>query len=110
VRVLKSSEHWRRWAAIERGERAVAGSVTPSTDSRGRHATFVPQCFMIKVVDPYFKVEMERLRAELVVAQRRTVLAFSPGSVLEGRSLGRLLAAHKKESRILLRIKELCTR
>jgi hypothetical protein len=65
---------------------------------------------MVKIVDPYFKVEMERLRAELVIAQKRTAQAFPSGSVLEGRSLGRLLAAHKKESRILVRIKELCER
>jgi hypothetical protein len=65
---------------------------------------------MIKVVDPYFKMELDRLRAELVIAQRRTVGAFPAASLLEGPALGRLIRAHKKEAAIVVRIEKLCGR
>jgi hypothetical protein len=65
---------------------------------------------MIKVVDPYFKMELDRLRAELAIAQRRTVAAFPVASLLEGPALGRLLRAHKKEVAVMARIQKLCER
>jgi hypothetical protein len=65
---------------------------------------------MVKIVDPYFLAELGLLRAKLTIVQRRMAIAFPSDGLLEGRNLGRLLAAHKKESAIIQQIKELCGR